>query len=95
MLSMQEIRVALRGYHADHDAYPASLQELEGAYLEMEPVCPISGAPYGYEVGVDGYMLSCPNPGEHGALSISASDDKIPHYEAAEQYDEGLSAGSR
>ncbi|MDY6795698.1 MAG: hypothetical protein SWK76_10545 [Actinomycetota bacterium] len=80
MMTAQRVREALSEYYQDYDGYPESLQALEGDYLEVEPACPVSGAVYEYKRTAIGYELACPNPAEHGAESITASQDETPHY---------------
>ncbi len=74
---MQEVRLALRAYREEHGNYPSSLDAL-GGYLEVEPACPATGAPYVYVVTGTGFELSCPNPQAHGSESIRSSDASVP-----------------
>jgi hypothetical protein len=87
MLTMQEIRTALDAYKADHGSFPGSLQQLGPEYLDIEAVCPLTGAPYEYEASGGGYTISCPNPGEHGAVKVTASEGSVPYFKPV--YGEG------
>lgn len=75
--NMQEVRLALRAYHEDHGAYPASLEEL-GEYLKVKAACPATGIPFAYKTTGSGYEISCPDPQAHGAESIKGSDMSVP-----------------
>ena len=77
ILNMQEVRIALRDYRADHGDYPASLEELRG-YLEVEAACPATGAPYVYRKAGTGYEIACPDPQAHGVDSLKGSDGSVP-----------------
>jgi len=73
VMAMQDVRNALDSFKKEHGNYPASLSE-----IDVNSSCPESGAAYVYQVEGDGYRLSCPNPGAHGAKEITATETQVP-----------------
>lgn len=57
---------AIAAYAAEHGEPPAALAALRPAYLDFEPVDPVSQQPYGYQVLGGAVSLMCPEDGARG-----------------------------
>ena len=68
--NLRNLKIIITNYSTDHKGhYPQNLQVLKDqGYTLQNPICPISGKPYIYQVdGWDSndFTIMCPNPEKH------------------------------